>query len=102
MITTARINEDLRGVERLDWISALRAEGIRKLREADAIQLPLFEKQDLAEVTCEHFPDERLIVCRNPALAEERSRKREALLRATEKKHRGKIPLDLRVCGLTQ
>jgi len=85
MITSARINEDLRGVEGLDWISALRTEGIRKLREAGAIQMSLFDTQDLAEVTSEHFPDERLVVCRNPALAEERVRKREELLKATER-----------------
>jgi hypothetical protein len=84
MITSARINEDLRGVEGLDWISALRTEGIRKLCEAGAVQMSLFDKQDLAEVTSEHFPDERLVVCRNPALAEQRARKREELLKATE------------------
>lgn len=84
MITSARINEDLRGVEGLDWISALRSEGIRKLREAGAIQMSLFDKQDLAEVTSEHFPGERLVVCRNPALAEQRARKRNELLQATE------------------
>jgi hypothetical protein len=86
MITSARINEDLRGIKGLDWISALRTEGIRKLVEADAIQMSLFDTQDLAEVTSEHFPDERLVVCRNPALAEERSRKRKELLQATEAK----------------
>ena len=86
MITSARINEDLRGVDGLDWISALRTEGIRKLREAGAIQLSLFDKQDLAEVTSEHFPEERLVVCRNLALAEERARKRNELLKATEDK----------------
>ena len=86
MITSARINEDLRGIKGLDWISALRTEGIRQLMAADAIQLSLFEKQDLAEVTSEHFPGERLVVCRNPALAEERARKREELLKATEEK----------------
>jgi transposase len=84
MITSARINEDLRGVEGLDWISALRSEGIRQLREAGAIQMSLFDKQDLAEVTSEHFPGERLVVCRNPALAEQRARKRNELLQATE------------------
>lgn len=84
MITSARINEDLRGVEGLDWISALRSEGIRQLREAGAIQMSLFDKQDLAEVTSEHFPGERLVVCRNPALAEQRVRKRNELLQATE------------------
>ena len=86
MITSARINEDLRGVEGLDWISALRTEGIRKLCAAGTIQMSLFDKQDLAEVTSEHFPDERLVVCRNPALAEQRARKRNELLEATEKK----------------
>jgi len=85
-LTTARINEDLRGVEGLDWISALRTEGIRKLVGAGAIQMSLFDKQDLAEVSSELFPGERLVVCRNLALAEERARKREELLAATEKK----------------
>ena len=86
MITSARINEDLRDVDGLDWISALRTEGIRKLREAGTIQMSLFDKHDLAEVTSEHFPDERLVVCRNPVLAEERARKRNELLKATEDK----------------
>jgi transposase len=86
MITSARINADLRNVDGLDWISALRTEGIRKLCEAATIQMSLFDKQDLAEVTSEHFPGERLIVCRNPALAEERARKRNELLKATEDK----------------
>lgn len=84
MITTARINEDLRGVEGLDWISALRSEGIRKLLEVGTIQMSLFDQQDLAEVTSEHFPGERLVVCRNPALAEQRERKRKELVEATE------------------
>ena len=86
MVTSARINEDLRGVDGLDWISALRTEGIRKLCEAGTIQMSLFDKQDLAEVTSEHFPGERLVVCRNPALSEERARKRSELLKATEEK----------------
>ena len=86
MITSARINEDLRDVDGLDWISALRTEGIRKLREAGTIQMSLFDRQDLAEVTSEHFPDERLVVCRNPSLAEQRARKRDELLKATEAK----------------
>jgi transposase len=86
MITSARINEDLRGIKGLDWISALRTEGIRKLMAANAIQMSLFDKQDLAEVTSEYFPGERLVVCRNPALAAERARKREELLQATEAK----------------
>jgi transposase len=86
MITSARINEDLRDVEGLDWISALRTEGIRKLCKAGTIQMSLFDTQDLAEVTSEHFPDERLVVCRNLALAGQRVRKRNELLKATEEK----------------
>ena len=86
MITTARIKEDLRDVKGLDWITALRTEGIRKLVKARAIQRSLFDERDLAEVTSEDFPGERLVVCRNPELADERARKREELLQATEKK----------------
>ena len=85
MITSARIDQDLRGVEGLDWISALRSEGIRKLINAKLVQRSLFDETDLAEITSEDFPGERLIVCRNPQLAEERARKREELLQATEK-----------------
>lgn len=83
MITSARINEDLRGVDGLDWISALRTEGIRKLCAAGTIGMTLFDKQDLAEVTSELFPGERLVVCRNPASLK-RARKRSELLKATE------------------
>ena len=85
MITSARIDEDLRGVDCLDWISALRSEGIRKLIKGKLVQRSLFDERDLAEITSDDFPGERLIVCRNPQLAEERARKREALLQATEK-----------------
>ena len=87
MITSARINEDLRDVEGLDWISALRTEGIRKLVDAGHVNRSLFDERDLAEITDEElFPGERLVVCRNPILADERARKREELLVATEKK----------------
>jgi len=85
MITQKRIDEELRHVEGLDWITALRADSIKKLAAEDVIQLSLFDQQDLAEVSSPDYPDERLIVCRNPLLAEERARKREDLLRATEK-----------------
>lgn len=86
MITTKRINEDLRDVDGLEWISALRSEGIRSLVAAGKINRTLFDEKDLAEITDEeHFPGERLIVCRNPLLADERARKREELLKATEK-----------------
>ena len=86
MITSARIREDLRDVDGLDWISALRSEGIRKLVDAKLIQRSLFDERDLAEIVSEDFPGERLIVCRNPILADERARKREELLQATERK----------------
>jgi len=85
MITNARINEDLRGKEGLDWITALRAPAIAKLLEQEVIQASLFDEYDLAEVASPDYPDERLVVCRNPLLAEERARKRQELLQATEK-----------------
>ena len=83
MITSARIRDELVPAG-LDWITALRAPQIRSLLDAGAFQLSLFDERDLAEVTAPDFPGERLVVCRNPLLAEERARKREDLLRATE------------------
>lgn len=83
LITAARIREDLRPAG-LAWITALRTAAIRHLVEQGALQLSLFDERDLAEITSPDSPGERLIVCRNPLLAEERARKREALLRATE------------------
>jgi len=68
------------------WITALRAPAIKKLMAGDGpLQLTLFDQQDLAEITSDDFPGERLIACRNPVLAAERARKREDLLAATEK-----------------
>src|SRR5512135_484341 len=86
MITSARI-EAIRELDgKYGWITALRAPAIRKLAEDDGpLQLSLFDEQDLAEITSGDFPGERLIACRNPALAGERARKREDLLAATEK-----------------
>ena len=86
MITSKRIKEDLREVEGLDWITALRADSIKKLVDQQAIQLSLFDERDLAEVTSSDYPGERLVVCRNPLLADERARKRKELLKAAEKK----------------
>lgn len=85
MITSKRINETLRGIEGLEWITALRSEAIRKLLEQGAIQLSLFDERDLVEVQSPEYPGERLVVCRNPLLAEERARKRRELLAATQK-----------------
>ena len=94
MITSARIqamNQAGDGTQRPDtdtyeWITALRAPAIRKLMADDGpLQLSLFDQQDLAEITSEDFPGERLIACRNPVLAADRARTREDLLAATEK-----------------
>ena len=84
MLTAARIREDLQGVEGLRWITTLRAPTIRKLVNAGTVTPSLFDERDLAEVTSDEFPGERLIVCRNPLLAAERQRKRDELLAATE------------------
>jgi hypothetical protein len=83
MLTSARI-ERLREVGGIGWVSCLRAPAIRSLVDAGDLQLGLFDERDLAEITSPEFPGERLVVCRNPALAAERTRKREALLGATE------------------
>jgi transposase len=83
MITEARIREDL-APQQLQWISALRAPAIAGLLEQGALQLSLFDERDLAEISSAEFPGERLIVCKNPLLAQERARKREDLLAATE------------------
>ena len=84
MITSARIREDLEPAG-LDWITALRAPKIQELVKGGALQLSLFDDRDLAEITSPDYPGERLIVCRNPLLAEERRRKRAELLAATER-----------------
>ena len=85
MITSARIEQDLKPQTGLGWITSLRSPAIRKLVEGGFVQMSLFDQRDLAEITSPDFPGERLIVCRNPLLAEERKRKREELLAATEK-----------------
>jgi transposase len=85
LITEARLREDLKAVDGLDWISALRAPAIRQLYDSGTLQLSLFDQQDLAEIRSADYPDERLIVCKNPLLAAERAAKREALLQATER-----------------
>jgi hypothetical protein len=84
MMTQARIAADLKPAG-LDWITALRAPAIHALRDGGALQMSLFDERDMAAITAPEFPGERLIVCRNRALAEERARKREDLLAATER-----------------
>jgi hypothetical protein len=86
LLTSARIREELKPVDGLDWVSALRAEQIRKLAEdGGPLQPSLFDRTDLAEIRHPDFPGERLIACFNPLLAAERARKREDLLQATER-----------------
>ena len=84
MLTSARIEQVLKP-EGMDWVSSLRAPQIAQLAaEHGPFQPSLFDERNLLELTSQHFPDERLVVCRNPLLAEERARKRGELLAATE------------------
>jgi len=83
MITQARI-DDLKDLPGAGWITALRAPAIKKLASQGAIQLSLFDQTDLAEIIHPDYPGERLVACRNPALADERARKRGELLAATD------------------
>ena len=92
MITAARIdalrklNDDPDTPINYGWITALRAPAIAKLARDDGpLQMSLFDNQDLAEITHPDYPGERLIACRNPALAAQRARKRADLLAATDK-----------------
>ena len=92
MITSARIdalrklNDNPDTATDFGWITALRAPAIAKLARADGpLQMSLFDAQDLAEISHPDYPGERLIACRNPALAAERTRKRADLLAATDK-----------------
>lgn len=85
MITSARIREDFPADSGISWITALRATSIQKLAADGAVQPSLFDTVDLAEIAHPDYPGERLVVCFNPLLSEERARKREDLLQATEK-----------------
>jgi len=84
MLTSTRI-EALRAHPGLGWIAALRGPAIRALVESGAIQRSLFDERNLAEITAPAYPGERLIVCFNPRLAEDRQRTRTALVEATER-----------------
>ena len=84
MLTSARIEQVLKP-QGMDWVSSLRSPQIAQLAaEHGPFQPSLFDERNLLELTSEHFPGERLVVCRNPLLAEERARKRSELLAATE------------------
>src|SRR4051794_27025291 len=85
LLTSARIEETLRPAG-LDWITALRAPAIKALAaEGGPLQPSLFDTRDMAEIDSPDYPGERLVVCKNPLLGQERARKRGELLAATEK-----------------
>src|ERR1035441_9600156 len=84
MITSARVQE-LRELGGLGWVTALRAPAIAALAADNGpLQMSLFDQTNLAEISHPDYPGERLVACRNPALAAERARKRLALLEATD------------------
>src|SRR5437868_5485044 len=86
VLTSARIEQTLRPAG-LDWITALRAPAIKQLAAAGGpLQRSLFDDRDMAEITSPDYPGERLVVCKNPLLAEERARKRAELLRSEERR----------------
>jgi transposase len=85
MVTRANL-EAMTGAEGVSWITALKAPQVKRLARRELVQPSLFDQQNLAEIEDEdEYPGERLVVCRNPLVAEERARKREALLQATER-----------------
>jgi hypothetical protein len=85
MVTRANL-EAMREQDGVAWITALKAPQVKKLVKGGALQLSLFDEQNLVEIEdAESYPGERLVVCRNPLVAQERARKREALLEATER-----------------
>jgi Transposase DDE domain len=86
MLTSARIEQVLKP-QGMDWVSSLRAPQIAQLAaEHGPFQPSLFDQRNLIELSSQQFPGERLVVCRNPLLAEQRARKRQELLAATEAK----------------
>jgi transposase len=108
MLTNAQITT-LKQYPQLGWISALRSKAIAQLIEQEAVQLSIFDQQNLVEISSEQFPGERLMVCYNPLLAEDRARTRSALLDETEKQlrriaaevtRRTKTPLTADALGL--
>ena len=84
LLTQARIDQELRAVGDMRWITAMRAPAIQTLAEQGVVQMSSFDERDLAEVVSEDHPGERLVACRNPLLADRRRHRREDLLKATE------------------
>ncbi|XUP05119.1 IS1634 family transposase [Microcystis aeruginosa FBCC-A68] len=85
IFTNSKIKELVKPIEGLDYITGLTKPQIRKLAEVEVIQLGLFEQVNLVEFESEDYPDERLIACRNPLIAQKNQLQREALLEAVEK-----------------
>ena len=83
LLTSARITEDIEPMG-FEWITALKYKTIRSLLVKRGFQFSLFDKRGIAEITSDEYPGERLVVCRNPLMADRRRRKREELLLATE------------------
>jgi transposase len=84
MITQTQINE-IKELDGVDWIGALKTEGIKKLVEGEAIQMEFFDKRNIFELTHPDYPGERLIACLNPELRKRRGHTRQSLLDATTK-----------------
>ena len=84
MISQTQIDQ-LKMIPEIDWISALRSSSIQKLVKDKAVQLDLFDTRNLFSLTHPDYPEERLIACRNPVLAERRASKRRSLLEATSR-----------------
>jgi len=84
MISSKAIAE-LREIDGVDWITALKTVSIRALVEQGQLQLGLFDERNLIELSSPEYPGERLVACRNPELAKLRAHKREDLLAATER-----------------
>jgi transposase len=85
ILTNAKINQLLKPQKGLDYISGLTKPQIRKLAEVEAIQLGLFDELNLVEFESEDYPEERLIACRNPLIAQKNQTQREAILQVVEK-----------------
>jgi transposase len=85
VITQARIDEELKSEVGFDWISALTSKSISKLIKAKALTPSDYDEKDFAQISSPDYPGERLIVCLNKALREERRRVRGELLKATER-----------------
>ncbi|MBE5228112.1 MAG: IS1634 family transposase [Microcystis aeruginosa PMC 728.11] len=85
ILTNSKIKELVKPIEGLDYITGLTKPQIRKLAEVEVIQLGLFEQVNLVEFESEDYPEERLIACRNPLIAQKNQQQREALLEAVEK-----------------